>query len=87
MAQPVCRLGDTSDHGGHIVQCVTSKTFNGKLVATIGALHSCPIHGVTQIVSTPQSKDYAEGQLIATIGAKAGCGATMNTGSPNVYAR
>lgn len=77
----VARLGDTSDHGGHITTASPNVTANGIGVAKAGDLHSCPIsgHGTTPLTPSINS------QLI-TIGATAGCGATIVTGSPNVNA-
>ena len=89
MANPVARLGDTSDHGGYIISVTTTRTYcNGILVARLGDMHSCPIpgHGITPLVSSPDMTIQAEGKVLATVGSVAGCGAVINSGSPNVSA-
>jgi uncharacterized Zn-binding protein involved in type VI secretion len=89
MANPIARLGDPSNHGGYIVSVTTKKTYcNGILVARVGDLHSCPIpgHGITPIVSSPNSTIMAEGEILATVGSVAGCGAVINAGSSNTSA-
>jgi len=84
----VARLGDSSNHGGSIISTNQDDTVtvNSIPVAVDGALHSCPIigHGVTAI--TPIAvKTYINEKLIITIGAQAGCGAIINSGSPDVF--
>jgi len=83
----VARLGDKSDHNGTIVTATGLASANGINIAVDGDLHSCPIHGhgttaLTSIVSDVTS----DGKGIITIGATAGCGAVINTGSPDVIA-
>lgn len=85
MSQPLCRIGDTSNHGGVIISSpVSGQIDNGSQVATIGSLHSCPLplHGVTPIVSSPITTVHIDGIVVAMVGSVAGCGAVMVTGSP-----
>ncbi len=85
MASPLARIGDPSDHGGYIMSVSTTRTYcDGKLIARVGDMHSCPIpgHGVTPIVSAPGSILSVEGAVAAVVGSKAGCGATISAGSP-----
>lgn len=81
----VSRIGDGSDHGGTIITGSTTLFSNGIGVARTGDLHSCPRlgHGVTALTAI-STRDGNEGRGIITIGATAGCGATINQGSPNV---
>jgi uncharacterized Zn-binding protein involved in type VI secretion len=75
----IARLGDSSSHGGEIIQVSSVKTkAEGILIALDGDLHACPItgHGITPI-SPITVKSYAEGKLILTQGAIAGCGALI----------
>ncbi|MHA1305385.1 MAG: PAAR domain-containing protein, partial [Candidatus Heimdallarchaeaceae archaeon] len=75
----VC-VGDTSDHGGTIINSNQDGTFlvAGVVVAVDQAQHSCPIagHGVTAITAIT-TKSYHNGKLILTSGAVAGCGAVI----------
>jgi len=80
----VARIGDSSNHGGTIISGSATDKANGIGIARVGDTHSCPYHGVSTIESTPQSSVYANGQLVATIGAVAGCGAVISSASPNV---
>lgn len=83
----VARLGDTSSHGGSIISASSDVMANGIGVARAGDSHACPIsgHGVTPL-SPITSKSMVNGRLVITVGATAGCGATITTGSPNVGA-
>ena len=85
MAQrPVARLGDVSSHGGVIISSGTfyRDSFDNKLVARRGDLHSCPLprHGITPIV-TASSKVRSERKAVAGITSVCGCGAVITTGS------
>jgi uncharacterized Zn-binding protein involved in type VI secretion len=85
----IARLGDSSSHGGTIISTNQDNTVtaNSIPIAVAGAMHSCPItgHGTTSI--TPITvKTYINNKLVLTIGAVAGCGAVINTGSPNIFA-
>jgi uncharacterized Zn-binding protein involved in type VI secretion len=87
MANPVARIGDGSDHGGVIVSSAAKTIVEGKLVARVGDLHSCPIpgHGVTAI-ATGSPKVIVEGQLIARTTSVAGCGAVIIGGAQKTFA-
>ena len=77
----IARLTDTSNHGGVITTSATKTFVNGKLVARVGDLHSCPLpgHGITAIL-TGSNKFTCEGAVVAVIGSITGCGATINSG-------
>lgn len=81
----VSRLGDGSSHGGHITSASTNVKANGIGVARQGDSHSCPLHGPSTLTAVT-TKDRANSRLIITIGATAGCGATINSGSSTVFA-
>ena len=74
--------GDSSSHGGTVISASSNMTINGKGIARIGDQHSCPIagHGITAIVSSPNSTSTANGEVIAVTGSVVGCGAVL-TGS------
>ena len=75
----IARLGDGSDHGGSIISVTTQHTnAEGKLVARVYDLHSCPIpgHGVTPIV-TGAGTFKCEGSLVALDTSICGCGASI----------
>jgi len=75
----VARLGDQSDHGGVIISVTTQYTnAEGKLVARVTDLHSCPIpgHGITPIL-TGSGNFFTEGHITAVDGSVCGCGAKI----------
>jgi uncharacterized Zn-binding protein involved in type VI secretion len=79
----VARLNDTSDHGGKIITASSNVLCDSIPVARDGDTHSCPIvgHGDTAITAIT-THSYVNGRLILTVGARAGCGALINSGSP-----
>ena len=82
----VCRLGDTSNHGGVIITASENVFVNGIRVARKGDLHFCPIpgHGTTEIV-TGSPDTFANGQAVARVGDTCGCGASLNLGSADTF--
>lgn len=78
----VARLNDTSSHGGHIISGDSTVLINGRPAARQGNMHQCPIsgHGTTPLTSIATKSN------LITVGAHAGCGAIINSGSPNVSA-
>lgn len=83
----VARLGDTSDHGGVIISASSNVKANGIEVARQGDQHSCPIkgHGITPLTASVTDVKV-NGRLVITIGSQAGCGAVIDSGSPDVNA-
>lgn len=80
----VARLGDTSDHGGSIISASSDTNANGRGIARAGDMHSCPIRGHGTTPLTPiTTRTFVNGRLVITVGARAGCGAVIVSGSPN----
>jgi uncharacterized Zn-binding protein involved in type VI secretion len=78
-------LGSTSDHGGTIITASEDVFVNGIPVARLNDLHSCPIHGVTPIVSNLSPDVQANGRHVVVIGrSAAACGAIIISGSNDV---
>lgn len=79
MPKPFIVIGDTTSHGGRVVSADLSCEINGKAVARVGDLVTCPrkgCRGVFPIVSG--SPDVvAMGQAPARHGDKTACGATL----------
>jgi len=82
-ATPVCRLGDTSNHGGVLITASDDIFTDGIPACRDQDLHSCPLpgHGITPVTGTGVSA-LDGGRNRIRIGDVAGCGAVMNTGSP-----
>ena len=45
MDRPICCEGDMTTHGGKVIKASGSFTIDGRRVARIGDLVSCPLHG------------------------------------------
>ena len=88
MGKNVTVLGDSSSHGGKVIKTGQSTvTATNKSIAIDGlAMHSCPVqgHGITPITAIT-TKSYIAGKLIITSGAKASCGAIINSPDRKVY--
>ena len=80
MPNPVARLGDGSTHGGTITTSATNSICEGKLIARVTDILSCPIHGPNPILTgSPQFK--TEGQLTARTSSLTRCGASIIGGA------
>jgi uncharacterized Zn-binding protein involved in type VI secretion len=75
----VIRLGDSTSHGGTVIQVATVTTVGGVRIARIGDMVSCPkCNGIYTIVEgEPTSCD--DGIPIALHGHKTSCGASLIT--------
>lgn len=80
----VIRLGDSTSHGGKVITA-SGYEVNGKKMALVGDLVSCPIpgHGNNPI-TTGNSKITINGKTAALHGFLAQCGCTVLTSCPNV---
>lgn len=80
---PLCvRLGDTSTHGGEVVTGAPKWDCegDGKLIARVGDILDCPIHGPNPIVTgSPNWK--CEEMPIARHGDTTQCGAALISGA------
>lgn len=70
----VC-LGDPTSHGGRVVTATSKISINGKPVAQVGDLVSCPQqgHGINPIIYS-NSACITDKTRICLNGAKAACG-------------
>ena len=82
----VARVGDTSSHGGAILNGSPNLNAEGRPVARVGDTLQCPSHGPQPIVSSPITGKTNQGRVLAVVGARAACGATITTGSPTLNA-
>lgn len=77
MSKEVITLGCPSTHNGTVITASGDVFYGFDGVARIGDKHSCPVHGITTIVATPQSIYFVNNRLVAVQGAQAGCGAVL----------
>ena len=85
--QAVARMNDPSSHGGTIIEGSDTVLTNGRRTARKDDRHSCPVrgHGVTALIPTTKTV-FVDGREIIRVGDRAGCGAVITQGSPNVFA-
>lgn len=83
---PIARIGDTSSHGGIIITCCQKTICEGKLIARVTDLHSCPIpfHGITPIL-TGSPNHIVEGKQCARTSSITGCGASIIGGAQKTF--
>ena len=72
----IIRLTDTSDHGGAVVTSASKSLAEGQLIARIGDILDCPLHGPNPIVEGSPNT-LCEGHEIARHGDHAACGAAL----------
>lgn len=72
------REGDTTSHGGKVLACSPNNKVDGKALALLGDMVSCPRCGGTfAIVSTKPLGMTFDGRAVASEGDKTACGATL----------
>jgi len=78
----IIRLGDTTNHGGTVLEAFTQTHLNGKPMAGVGHLVACPkCQGSYPIVEGSALLDV-EGVPVALDGMQTGCGATLIASGP-----
>lgn len=85
MTQPIARLGDLTNHGGTVLTSAINTLAEGKPVARMGDVASCPQHGLTTII-TGHPKTIVEGKPVARMGDQTACGAMIITGTLKILA-
>lgn len=85
MSKAVVRLGDPTTHGGRVISASSSMQMEGKLVALLGDLVSCPIpgHGVNPIIEGSDCFTY-DGKPIVVHGNKSACGCCVISTAPHL---
>ncbi|MEK6350724.1 MAG: PAAR domain-containing protein [Burkholderia sp.] len=72
------REGDTTSHGGTVLTCTSTNTVEGKPLALIGDMVSCPkCGGVYPIVDVKNLGMTFGGRAVASEGDKTACGASL----------
>ncbi len=75
--QDIIREGDTTDHGGVVMQGFANTDLNGRKIAGLGHLVSCPkCKGIFPIAEGSSSYDV-NGTPAALHGMKTACGASL----------
>lgn len=68
--------GDTTDHGGSVINGDQTKRINGFPVAHRGCDVICPLHGTSKIIGE-ENNFHIEGNIIALEGDLTSCGARL----------
>lgn len=78
----IIRLGDATSHGGKVLQAFSNTNLNGKPIAGVGHLVSCPLcKGLFPIVEGSGSYKV-DGIAVALNGMKTACGASLVATGP-----
>ncbi|CAB3808113.1 hypothetical protein LMG28688_06691 [Paraburkholderia caffeinitolerans] len=72
----VARLGDTTDHGGEVIEAAPNLTHQGIAVALDGHLVRCPKCGGDFPIIAASRRTHG-GVRVAFIGDQTACGATL----------
>jgi uncharacterized Zn-binding protein involved in type VI secretion len=84
MSQGFVLLGDKTTHGGEVISASSTMIVNGKRVALVGDLVSCPIpgHGVNAI--TEGCPDWSEDDRALVVnGCHSECGCEVISSAPD----
>ncbi|KAB0585139.1 PAAR domain-containing protein [Ideonella dechloratans] len=79
MSRPFIVVGDTTSHGGTVLEGAPSTTTGGKPIARVGDKVSCPKrgHGGTTVIATGDPSCLIDGKPAARHGDTTACGATL----------
>ncbi len=83
MSKGFVLLGDKTTHGGTVISASSTTIVNGKKVALVGDMVSCPIpgHGTNPIIEG--SSDWSsDGRAVVVDGCKCQCGCQVISGTP-----
>ena len=84
MSKGFVLLGDNTTHGGQVISASSTMMVNGKIVALIGDIVSCPVpgHGANPIVEgSPEWS--SDGKAIVVDGCKCQCGCQVISSAPD----
>ncbi|ROP61779.1 putative Zn-binding protein involved in type VI secretion [Enterobacter sp. BIGb0383] len=76
-------LGDKTTHGGEVISASSTMIVNGRKVALVGDMVSCPQtgHGPNPIIEG-SSEWSSDGKAIVIDGCKSQCGCQVISGAP-----
>lgn len=82
MSRGFVLLGDITTHGGEVISACSTHVVNGRPVALVGDLVSCPAHGVNSIVEG--CADWFEsGRALVVNGCRCLCGCLVISSAPD----
>lgn len=79
MGRPFIVIGDTTSHGGTVIEGAPTTDTNGVRIARIGDKVTCPQngHGGTTVIASGDPTCIIEGRPAARHGDVTACGATL----------
>lgn len=79
MEKPFILLGDSTDHGGKVIEGSPQSLVDGKPIARVGDKVTCPSkgHGGTTTIVTGDPTCLIDGKPAARHGDKTACGAIL----------
>lgn len=76
--KPIILVGDSTSHGGVVLEGAATTLVNGKKVARVGDRVSCPRKGHTSaVIASGDATTIVEGKPVARHGDTCSCGATL----------
>ena len=79
----VIRVGDSTSHGGKVLEGFDGHQIQGKAVALVGAACSCPNKGHSNVkIAEGNPNHIVNGKAVAFEGHKTSCGATLISSLP-----
>lgn len=84
MAKGLILLGDKTSHGGKVITASSAITVNGKKVALVGDMVSCPVqgHGANLILEGLPNRTF-NARAVVVDGCKCQCGCTVISSAMN----
>lgn len=84
MPRGLVLLGDKTTHGGEVISASSAFTVNGKKVALVGDMISCPLpgHGKNAIIEGYSQRKY-QGRPVAVDGCQCQCGCKLISSATN----
>lgn len=77
MDKPYVRLGDTTTHGGTVLEGDITLIAGGQPVACVGHMVSCPLCNGTFPITTGNNRELSNGRPVARHGDSVACGAQL----------
>lgn len=79
MTRPFIVVGDSTDHGGKVIQGAPATDTHGKTIARVGDQVTCPRkgHGGITVIVSGDPTCIIDGSPAARHGDKTACGATL----------
>ncbi|NWC91043.1 MULTISPECIES: PAAR domain-containing protein [unclassified Pseudomonas] len=78
----IIRLGDSTSHGGVVLEAFSQADLNGKPIAGVGHKVSCPLCKGIFAIAEGSSTYTIDGTPVALEGMKTACGAALIASGP-----